>query len=176
MSPFPPTTIQVSHHHDIHIFGHFTWWLAQVFLLFSGLFTPVRKPTVFHQYGFIICQIHCSHYMGWRRKKMGSLDLNVVSCFAKSYFTQIEFAVWGEVKVQPICERQAEEQVTGRRHSAGRWFLGVCTRARHSNGESDNLSRNWSWLRTHNNYVNESKMQERSLFSWQIGTCWSDLY
>lgn len=113
---------------------------------------------------------------GMENKKMGSLDLNVVSCFAKSYFTQIEFAVWGEVKVQPICERQAEEQVTGRRHSAGRWFLGVCTRARHSNGESDNLSRNWSWLRTHNNYVNESKMQERSLFSWQIGTCWSDLY
>lgn len=59
----------------------------------SLVFTPVRKPTVFHQYGFIICRIHCSHYTGWRRKKMGSLDLNVVLCFAKSYFTQIEFAV-----------------------------------------------------------------------------------
>lgn len=38
--------------------------------------------------------------------------------------------------------------------------LESCARARHSNGElqSDNLSRNFSWLRTHKNYyVNESK-------------------
>lgn len=26
---------------------------------------------------------------------------------------------------EPVSESQAEEQVTGRRYSAGRWFLGV---------------------------------------------------
>lgn len=116
---------------------------------------------LFYRLGFIICQIRrCSHYMGWRRKNMGSLDLNVVSCFGKSYFTQIGFAVWGEVKIRLYVRgRQRNKwQVEGVQLVDG--SLEFCARARHSIGElqSDNLSRNWSWLRTHNNYyINESK-------------------
>lgn len=88
----------------------------------------------------------------WRRKKMENLDLNVVPCFGKFYFSQIDSAV---------CKDKWKYSIYFRGRQRNKWQEGVhlvdgslefCVRARHSIRElqSDNLSRSWSWQRTHN--------------------------